>query len=56
MELACLLGKQVNAPEDEANLFKELSISGVAVTKSISDLYNKGKHVYMDNWKSFSII
>ena len=44
------LGKQNNIPADEADLNKKLGISGAVVPKLMSELYNKGYHVYMDNW------
>ena len=43
------LGKVNNSPGDAAYT-EELGKSGVIVPKLMSELYNKGYHVYMDNW------
>ena len=43
------LGKVNNSPGDAAYM-EELGKSGAAVPKLMSELYNKGYHVYMDNW------
>ena len=50
LELFCYLRKQNNVPADEANLMKQLGISGAVIPKLMSELYNKVYHVYMDNW------
>ena len=43
------LGKVNNSPGNAAYT-EELGKSGAAVPKLMSELYNKGYHVYMDNW------
>ena len=43
------LGKVNNSPGGAAYT-EELGKSGAVVPKLISELYNKGYHVYMDNW------
>ena len=43
------LGK-VNDSPDDAAFTEELGKSGAIVPKLMSELYNKGYHVYMDNW------
>ena len=42
------LGKVKNSPGDAAYA-EELGKSGAAVLKLMSELYNKGYHLYMDN-------
>ena len=44
------LGKPKNISHEESQLIKELGISGTVVSKLMSELYNKGYHLYMDNW------
>ena len=44
------LGKPKNISHEESQLIKELGISGSVVPKLMSELYNKGYHLYMDNW------
>ena len=44
------LGKPKNISHGESQLIKELGISGSEVPKLMSELYNNGYHLYMDNW------
>ena len=44
------LGKPKNISREESQLIKELGISGSVVPKLMSELCNKGYHLYTDNW------
>ena len=44
------LGKQKNVSAAKTDLVKDLGMSRAVIPQLMSELYNQGYHVYMDNW------
>ena len=44
------LGKEVIMSNEEQGYIKKLGKGGAVIPKLIADLYEKGYHLYLDNW------